>query len=64
MSVEAKKGFIVWTPTGNSNPQVVHHSLPAAEGEAKRLASNNPSQQFNTRSLCHVCQRNQLNSAS
>lgn len=46
MSLETKKGYIVWSPQASGNPRVVHGDLDAAKNEAERLAGENPGKDF------------------
>lgn len=47
MSTElAKSLYLVWNPSGNSNPRKRHASVDSATQEAKRLAQENPDQEF------------------
>lgn len=46
MSLETKKGYIVWTPQASGSPRVVHVDYEVAKNEAERLAGENPGKDF------------------
>ena len=45
MKIDNAPFWLVWNPQGHS-PQYQHSSTHSAEAEAKRLARNNPGQEF------------------